>query len=135
MSVRLVTLYSTFAAIAIAANIGAQWAVISIYSGPSPIVLSMVVGTGVGLVLKYLLDKAYVFRYRASSGAAEATTFLLYSLMGLLTTAIFWGVELAFHLIFETDAMRYVGGVLGLALGYWIKYRLDARFVFARVST
>ena len=26
--------------------------------------------------------------------------------------------------------MRYVGGVIGLAIGYWAKYRLDKRFVF-----
>ena len=50
--------------------------------------------------------------------------------MGVFTTAIFWGTEYAFHLIFTTDAMRYIGGVLGLTIGYYIKYQLDKRFVF-----
>jgi len=26
--------------------------------------------------------------------------------------------------------MRYVGGVIGLAIGYYVKYQLDKRYVF-----
>jgi hypothetical protein len=26
--------------------------------------------------------------------------------------------------------MRYLGGLIGLAIGYWTKYRLDKRYVF-----
>ena len=50
--------------------------------------------------------------------------------MGVFTSAIFWGTEYAFHLIFAGDFMRYVGGVLGLTIGYYVKYQLDKRFVF-----
>jgi putative flippase GtrA len=50
--------------------------------------------------------------------------------MGLLTTVIFWGFEWAFQLLYETKEMRYLGGVIGLALGYLTKYQLDKRFVF-----
>jgi len=42
----------------------------------------------------------------------------------------FWAVEYAFHLTFVTDAMRYVGGVIGLAIGFHVKYKLDKKFVF-----
>ena len=38
--------------------------------------------------------------------------------------------EFAFQLLFGTDGMRYLGGVVGLTVGYFIKYRLDKRFVF-----
>ena len=36
--------------------------------------------------------------------------------MGIITTLLFWGTEYAFHLIYNTDEMRYVGGIIGLAL-------------------
>ena len=42
--------------------------------------------------------------------------------MGLATTVIFWG--------FETKEMRYLGGIIGLAIGYLTKYHLDKRYVF-----
>ena len=32
--------------------------------------------------------------------------------------------------VFETKEMRYLGGVLGLAIGYLAKYHLDKRYVF-----
>ncbi len=51
--------------------------------------------------------------------------------MGLVTTAIFWGTETAFWLIWGTDLMREVGAVLGLSVGYVTKYLLDRRYVFA----
>ena len=59
--------YTIFALIATAANIGAQDIVIRTYSGALSILASVGVGTGVGLVVKYILDKRYIFRFRASS--------------------------------------------------------------------
>jgi putative flippase GtrA len=122
--------YGIFALIATVANIGAQDAFIRIYSGPGHIVASMILGTGVGLVVKYLLDKRYIFRFKAQSVAHDTQTFALYTIMGLLTTVVFWGFEWGFHWAFETKEMRYLGGVIGLAIGYLIKYHLDKRFVF-----
>lgn len=50
--------------------------------------------------------------------------------MGIITTLIFWGTEYAFHLIYDTEFMRYVGGVIGLAVGFYVKYQLDKKYVF-----
>ena len=122
--------YAIFALIATAANIGAQDLVIRTYSGAFDILASVVVGTGVGLVVKYILDKRYIFRFRAISVAHDTQTFALYTVMGLATTVIFWGFEFGFHHIFETKEMRYLGGVIGLAIGYLTKYHLDKRYVF-----
>ena len=52
--------------------------------------------------------------------------------MGLATTVVFWGTEAVFHFLFDSDAMRYVGGAIGLSIGYLIKYQLDARYVFSK---
>ncbi|QRY79067.1 GtrA family protein [Pseudomonas sp. PDNC002] len=127
---KLAFIYAILALIATAANIGSQDLVIKIYPGPYAILLSIIVGTGVGLVIKYVLDKRYIFRFRARNAAHDGQTFLLYTVMGLLTTVIFWGFEFAFQHIFQSDGMRYLGGVIGLAIGYVTKYHLDKRYVF-----
>ena len=57
--------------------------------------------------------------------------FFLYSITGVFTTLIFWAIELLFHIIFTNSEMRYVGGSIGLAIGYYIKYNLDRIFVFS----
>lgn len=122
--------YGAFALIATAANIATQDLFIRVYSGAFAIVTSVVVGTAVGLVVKYILDKRYIFCFRVRSLAHDTRTFALYTVMGLVTTAVFWGFEFAFHHFFETKEMRYLGGVIGLSLGYLTKYSLDKRYVF-----
>lgn len=129
-STKLAVSYTAFALIATAANIGAQDLVVRMYSGAFDILASIIVGTGVGLVVKYVLDKRYIFRFRARNVAHDTQTFMLYTVMGLATTVIFWGFEFGFDYIFQAKEMRYWGGVIGLAIGYLTKFHLDKRFVF-----
>ena len=128
---RIALLYTLFAAISTAANIGAQDVLLRVAREVDhAIVLSVLFGTGVGLVVKYVLDKHYIFGYQTKSMAHDGRTFVLYALMGVATTAIFWGFEFGFQTLFGTREMRYLGGVIGLAVGYVAKYELDKRFVF-----
>ena len=127
---RIALLYALFAALSILVNIGTQAAAMALYRGPWAVPLSIAAGTATGLVAKYLLDKRWIFSWMARDRRDEAQTFALYTVMGLATTALFWGTELAFHRAFGTDAMRYLGGMLGLVAGYALKYRLDKRYVF-----
>lgn len=127
---KLAISYAIFALIATAANIGVQELVIRTYSGALDILASVLIGTGVGLVVKYILDKRYIFRFRAQSASHNTQTFALYTIMGLATTIIFWGFEFGFHYLFGTKEMRYLGCVIGLAFGYLTKYHLDKRYVF-----
>lgn len=131
-SIRIASAYAAFALIAMAANIAAQDITIRLYPARHALVLSVLVGTAVGLAVKYVLDKRYIFRFRTDDALHDGRLFVLYASMGLITTAIFWGVEFAFHVAFGTDAMRYLGGAIGLTIGYIAKYRLDKRFVFRR---
>lgn len=122
--------YALFAGIAMIANLGTQRLVLAF--GETAFVFATAVGAGtlVGLVVKYLLDKRWIF-YDASTGLrAHGRKFALYTAMGLVTTCIFWGSETAFWLIWGTDPMRELGAVLGLMVGYLTKYLLDRRFVF-----
>lgn len=130
---KLATIYAFLAVIATACNIGAQDIVIRNYLGPHSIIFSILLGTAVGLVVKYVLDKRFIFNFQAANAAHDSRTFLLYALMGVITTAIFWGFELTFAYLFDTHAMRYLGGIIGLAIGYVAKYELDKRFVFTAV--
>ena len=127
---KIALFYALLALVATAANIGAQDLVIRVYGGMFAVLASVVVGTGVGLVVKYVLDKRYIFQFRARDMKHDGQTFMLYTVMGLATTVIFWGFEFGFHYLFETKEMRYLGGVLGLAIGYVTKYHLDKRYVF-----
>jgi putative flippase GtrA len=124
--------YVILALIATAANIGAQDLCIRIYIGADDILFSVAVGTGVGLVVKYILDKRYIFQFRARNALHDGQIFVLYSIMGLATTIIFWSFEFGFQHLFETKEMRYFGGVIGLGIGYLVKYQLDKCFVFQR---
>lgn len=122
--------YSIFALIATAVNIIGQDISLRLYTGKGTILVSVFVGTLVGLVAKYYLDKKYIFNFVTRSVAHDSHTFFLYTLMGVATTAIFWGFEFSFEWIFGTKTWRYVGGVIGLAIGYYVKYRLDKHYVF-----
>lgn len=127
---KLVVIYALLALIATAVNIGSQDIVTRLYSGPFAVVLAMITGTIAGLLVKYVLDKRYIFRFRARDLGHDSRTFALYSLMGLATTAIFWGFELGFDYLFASRGMRYLGALIGLAIGYVAKYHLDKHYVF-----
>lgn len=126
----LVLRYALFAVIATIANLGMQRIVLSLGDSGTVFALAVAAGTLVGLVVKYLLDKRWIFFDQSTGVKAHGRKFALYTAMGLITTGIFWGSETAFWLIWGTDAMRELGAVLGLMVGYVTKYMLDRRFVF-----
>ena len=126
--------YSLFAVIATLANIGSQDIAIRLYFGTYSVSLSILVGTAVGLVVKYILDKKYIFRAQIENISHDVRIFFLYTIMGVLTTIVFWGFEFAFDFIFQVKEMRYFGGIIGLSIGYVIKYFLDKNFVFKKIS-
>ena len=133
MSKRALTiavLYTLFATFSTVINIGSQMLSMWVYKGLYAVEVSILVGTATGLPLRYLLEKRFIFSFKSDNIRHDGQLFLLYSFMGVFTTAIFWGFEYAFHLIFATDTMRYVGGVIGLAIGFYVKYQLDKKFVF-----
>lgn len=128
---KIAFLYSLFAAISIAANIGTQ----KLYLVAAPVrlavPLSVLAGTAVGLGIKFVLDKLWIFEYRHRDIAHGIRSFILYSAMGIATTTVFWVFEFAADRIFGTEIARLLGGTVGLLFGYAVKYRLDKQFVFS----
>lgn len=127
----MVLRYGLFAMVATAANIAAQEAVMRT-SPIDPLTVSILTGTVAGFVVKYLLDKVYVFSDAYDGHADEARKILLYGAFSVLTTIIFWSVEILFWNIWQTSAAKYTGAILGLAIGYAAKFILDRRYVFSR---
>lgn len=94
------------------------------------VLIAIFSGTISGLILKYILDKRWIFNYQTNNLSDELGTFSKYSITGIITTLIFWGVELIFFYIFAFKGSQYIGGSIGLFLGYLLKYYLDKKYVF-----
>ena len=107
MSLRtLIFRYTVFAIIATLANLAMQRVVLTGGETALWFMAAVAAGTLVGLVVKYVLDKRWIFADTSTGVKAHGSKFSLYTAMGLITTAIFWGTETAFWLIWQTDAMR-----------------------------
>lgn len=131
---KIAVLYTLFAVLSTAINIGSQMLSIWIYKGPLSVEISILVGTVTGLPLRYFLEKRYIFNFTSKNLVHDGKLFVFYSAMGVITALIFWGTEYTFHLIYDTDFMRYLGGVLGLSIGFYVKYQLDKKYVFVNSS-
>ena len=100
----------------------------------APIMVSVLIGTGVGFFVKYLLEKRWVFLDGYDNHVAEIRKISVYGAFGFGTTLLFWLIELSFWHIWQTMEARYVGAAIGLSVGNWIKYLLDRRYVFPRTD-
>lgn len=126
----LVLRYTGFALLAGATNLLVQMASMALYAGPHALVVAMVAGTIAGLLPKFLLDKYFIFYDRAPGVVRGLRQLILYGLLSVVTTLLFWVFEVAFHWLGDGGPLRYLGAALGLGLGYWLKYRMDKRWVF-----
>jgi putative flippase GtrA len=125
----MIARYILFAVISTALNLGIQYISFAIYNGLFSLYLAMFNGTLAGLILKYILDKKFIFFHKPKDKKDDGKKFILYSLMGVFTTIIFWGFEVIFEYLWH---QKYLGAVVGLAIGYVVKYNLDKRFVFVK---
>lgn len=137
--------YVLFALIAGAVNLLAQasalWMLDAVVPGLYPaahLTAAMAVGTVAGLFPKYLLDSRWIFiapdrAVPVGRTRTHARNLPLYTLTSVFTTFVFWAFEYLFDMI-RGGNWHYVGAVIGLAIGYRVKYALDRTFVFNRVA-
>ena len=126
--------YVAFAAASTVVNLGVQHLSLAVYRGPLAVWTSIVAGTGIGFLCKYVLDKRFIF-LDATAAAREAGRIALYGATGVVTTLLFWTCELGLWRAVGADWGRDLGAVIGLSIGYWAKYQLDRRFVFVRTAS
>ena len=129
-ALRISVQYALFAILSTFINIASQILSIWVHKGPYSFETSTSVGTVVGLPLRYFLEKCYIFNFTRQNLVHDDKLFLFYSAIGVITMLIFWETEYAFYLIYDANFMPYVGGVIGLAAAFYIKYQLDKKYVF-----
>lgn len=123
--------YVFFAVIAGLSNLAGQEATVRIV--PSwPVMVSVLVGTGIGFFVKYALEKKWIFFDDYETHAAEIRKIVVYGVFGVGTTILFWAIELGALWVWQTTTAKYIGAAIGLSLGNWIKYLLDKHYVFRR---
>ena len=126
--------YVLFAILATGINIGVQYTSLIIYGRQYSLYVAMFWGTIAGLIVKYMLDKKYIFQFQTKTIKEGSVKFILYSLMGVPTTLIFWAFELTFNSLLSFESGKYFGAIIGLSIGYVAKYQLDKRYVFVRTD-
>ena len=126
----LVFRYVVFAILATFVNLIVQRLVLWFGDGNTMFALALALGTAMGLIVKYFLDKYLIFEDFSVGTIQHAQKFSRYTIMGIFTTLIFWGTETVFWLIWKTNMMREIGAIIGLSIGYCVKYHLDRRYVF-----
>jgi len=126
----LASKYIIFAVISTFFNLLFQYFSFYIYQDFGALYVAMFIGTLAGLIIKYILDKKFIFYHAVKNKKDDAKKFALYSLMGVFTTIIFWGTEITFDYLIESNNAKYLGAVIGLSIGYIIKYFLDKKYVF-----
>ena len=130
MTINKIFLYTFFAIISTFSNLITQRFIISFSQSNLFYLIAIFCGTLVGLLIKFFLDKKWIFFDKTSGLILQSRKFSKYSFMGILPTLIFWSTETIFWFLWNTENMREIGASIGLAIGYIIKYKLDNRFVF-----
>ena len=129
---QIAILYILFSIFSLFINIGIQFLSVTIHKGWYSIEISILAGTIIGMPLRYWLEKKYIFFYSSKTIINDGKIFILYGCVSVFTTLIFWSVEYTFHIFFKDEFLRYLGGILGLSFGYFIKYTLDKKIVFKK---
>jgi len=127
-----IILYIYFSLVAITLNIFSQYLIFILYNNQYTIYIAMFVGTTLGLISKYIMDKIYIFEYNTKNLYDYTKNFASYICTGIFTTLIFWTFEYSFYILFESDSAKYIGAIIGLTIGYTLKYILDKKFVFKK---
>ena len=125
--------YILFACVATIINLLSQFIVFNSLNIFYKFEISLLTGTALGLLSKFILDKYFIFYAKQPvSSTKSLSMFALYSFTGIFTTLIFWFTEYLFYSLFDHHLSKYVGGLLGLAIGYTLKFILDKNLVFKK---
>lgn len=123
--------YALFCVIAGVMNILTQAAVFR-FVPFQPLAVSILAGTALGFIVKYILDKHWIFFDDYGDVRREVGKLFLYGAFSVAMTLVFWAFELAFLAIGGTQFSKYLGAVVGLTIGNSAKYLLDYHFTFAQ---
>jgi len=132
IKIKKIYLFVLFAIVSTLFNLLTQRIILSINTTNLFFFFAILSGTVVGLVTKFFLDKRYIFYDKKNDISHVSKKFGLYTFMGIFSTIIFWGTESIFWIIWKKENMREFGAILGLIIGYIMKYNLDKKYVFKK---
>jgi putative flippase GtrA len=98
------------------------------------LILCMAIATIVAFAFKFIVDKFIIFKNVKKNMKENFRQIFFYGTFAVFTTLIFWGFELCFKYVFVFSFSEYLGGFIGLSIGYSIKFILDSRYVFNQPS-
>ncbi len=142
-------IYMSFAAISIVLNLVSQYLmrVLLVFFLPNFantkflnfeywFLIALGFGTVIGFLFKFVVDKFVVFEEKLLENRKEeiqktSKQISLYFSFAIFTTMIFWGFEFTFK-VFLSGNWYLFGGLIGLIIGYTVKFLLDRKFVFIR---
>ena len=125
--------YILFAILAMTVNIFFQYLSFLLIDHKYELYIAILNGTILGMTLKYYLDKNFIFYY-VKKEFNNKNIFFLYIFTSIFTTIIFWAIELWFSYYVKINYSEYLGALVGLTLGYSLKYLLDKQLVFNNQS-
>ncbi|HOV13454.1 MAG TPA: GtrA family protein [Spirochaetota bacterium] len=94
------------------------------------IIIKMFIATVISFIFKFIVDKIVIFQDKTTNLVSNLKKIVIYGSFAVFTTLIFWGFELGFKFVFHFQYSEYIGGTLGLIIGYTLKFLLDSRYVF-----
>ena len=120
--------YILFAIFATIANLLTQRIILSFFQ-TTFFLLAIFLGTLVGLIIKFFLDKTFIFfdKSKISKKLGKSLVFILQ--MGFFQQ-LFLGNRVYILDNLENRKHEEIGAVIGLSIGYIIKYKLDKKYVF-----
>lgn len=92
--------------------------------------LKVLCATIVAFLFKFLIDKRFIFQNKKDGITKNISQLLVYGFFAIFTTLIFWGTVFIFKLFLEKIIWEIVGSLIGLSVGYTLKFFLDKKFVF-----
>jgi putative flippase GtrA len=131
----IVLKYSFFSIAATIINIASQRFVFSYSASENIFLIAIITGTIAGFISKYIFDKYFIFNDFSAIPVEETKKLAKYSFFAVFTTLIFWLTEYIFWSIYQTHSAREIGAIIGLSIGYYLKYNLDKKYVFNKAET
>ncbi|HNZ27471.1 MAG TPA: GtrA family protein [Spirochaetota bacterium] len=92
--------------------------------------LKILCATIVAFLFKFLIDKHFIFQNKKDGITKNIRQLFVYGFFAIFTTLIFWGTVFIFKLFLEKIIWEIIGSIIGLSVGYTLKFFLDKKYVF-----
>jgi hypothetical protein len=104
-----------------------------ILSFPLWFLVALGMGTIIGFIFKFIVDKYLIFNTITTMAETRAELIKYFS-FAIFTTFIFWGTETSFLLLLG-EGYYIAGGLVGLFIGYTLKFLFDKNYVFTKLPS